>query len=98
MNVAELKLIKQLCAPWVERGDISQSAMKEIMELTNAPAKTVDSQLTKPEVLTRKQAAELLHVTNQCLINWQASGKLPVIKLAGTRMIRYNMSDVKALL
>ena len=98
MNVNELKLIKQQLAPWVERGEISQATMKEIMELTKAkPKETVSACLLKEKLLSRQEAAKELGVSVRTIIRWGKMGKLRFTPLAGERLTRYKLSDLQKL-
>lgn len=47
------------------------------------------------ELLTQKQAAELLQVTTATIIRWQRIGELPVTRVG--RSVRYRKSDLLGL-
>lgn len=53
------------------------------------------SNTTGEELLTQKQAAELLQVTVYTIIRWQNSGELPVVRVG--RAVRYRKADVLGL-
>ena len=71
--------------------------MSEIATLTNAKPKESTGKI-RPDLITREEAATLLQVTQQSLINWEHAGKIKGIRLAGNRLVRYNMSDIQLLL
>jgi excisionase family DNA binding protein len=50
----------------------------------------------EPKILTVREAAELLRVTERCIAQWKADGRLPAMKLGG--YIRFKREDVLALL
>jgi len=49
------------------------------------------------ELLTRKDVAALCQVSPLTIIRWEASGRLPAIRL-GAGTVRYRKSDVEALI
>ncbi len=97
MNVSELKLIKQLLAPWVARGEIAQSTIKEIAELTKDKPKEQVSTCLKEKLLSRQEAAKALGVSVRSIIRWGQIGKLTCTHLAGERLTRYKLSDLQKL-
>jgi excisionase family DNA binding protein len=50
-----------------------------------------------PELLTRKQVAELFQVSPLTIIRLEAAGKLPAVKV-GAGSIRYKREDVEAFI
>ena len=52
----------------------------------------------RPRLLTRKEAAAYLNISEKTLASWACSGRyrLPVIKI-GDRLARYRKSDLDAL-
>ncbi len=89
MNANELKLIRQTLKGFVDSGMISEGTMKEIAATRGTDGKTV--------LVTRKEACEMLKVTTQTLVNWEKSGELKPIKLAGKTLVRYKLDDIEAL-
>jgi len=49
------------------------------------------------KLLSRKEAALILSVTDQSLINWEKEGKIKPVKVAG-RIVRYRAEDVIKLI
>jgi excisionase family DNA binding protein len=89
MNANELKFIRGALKPYIDSGLLAESAMNEISDMRGAEGKTT--------LITRKEACSMLQVTVQTLINWQKSGQLKPIKLAGKTLVRYRRQDVEAL-
>ena len=98
MTPDELRLVKQQLAPWIERGDISQAAMKEIIDLTKDKSKEqVSTCLLKEKLLSRQEAAQELGVSVRTIIRWGKIGKIGCTKLAEERLTRYKLSDLQKL-
>lgn len=93
MTTNESKLVKQALKAFADSGLISAETMAEITE-----PKQQNGKMMRPDLVTRTEAAQILGVCRQSLINWQNSGVLRPIKLAGKRLVRYHFEDVQALL
>ena len=94
MTTNESKLVKQTLKGLADSGLISAATMAEITGLKETP----DGKPARPDLVTRQEAAKMLGVCPHSLINWQKSGTLQPIKLAGKRLIRYKMEDISSLL
>ncbi len=93
MTQNEIKLIKSALKPFADSGLISPQTIEEVT--TPRPD---DGKSPRPDLLTRREACEILKCSCQSMINWGRSGLIIPIKLAGRRSIRYRMQDVEALL
>ncbi|HCE46188.1 MAG TPA: hypothetical protein DET40_21800 [Lentisphaeria bacterium] len=93
MTTNEAKLIRGALKPFQDSGLIAESTMQEIME-----PRPEDNKAPRPDLLTRREACEILKCSGQSMINWHKAGLITPIKLAGKRAIRYRMQDVEALL
>lgn len=49
-----------------------------------------------PELLTAAQVAQIIGVSRTTISRWGSDGKIPVVKVAGTR--RYRRDDIERLL
>ncbi len=101
MTPDELRLVKQLLAPWVERVEISQATMKEIASLTETKKTIAESYVQSrklPDILTRAEATQYLGISKMTIIRWERLGKIKSIKIAGEKLVRYKLADVEALL
>ncbi len=93
MTPNESKLVKQTLKGLTDSGLISVATMAEINGLQGT-----DGKPARPDLVTRQEAAKMLGVCPHSLINWQKSGTLVPIKLAGKRLIRYSMENISSLL
>ncbi len=93
MTTNENKLVKQALKAFADSGLISAATMAELTEMKQA-----DGKPARPDLITRQEACKLLGVCGQSLINWQKSGTLTPIKLAGKRLVRYHMSAIESLI
>jgi excisionase family DNA binding protein len=51
----------------------------------------------EPSILTTREAADLLRVSERSIERWRAQGKLPTMNLSG-KWVRFRREDVLALL
>ncbi len=94
MNLNAQKTVRQALKPFVDSGLLSTEAWQELEEKMTQ----IDGRPATPDLVTRPEAAKLLKVSPRSLINWERSGKLQALKLAGKRLVRYRMEQVLALL
>lgn len=92
MTPNELKIVNQTLKGLADAGLLSPQTMEQIAGLKDTPAGAPALNL-----VTRKQAGELLQVTGQTLINYAKAGKLKAIKLAGRSAVRYKLEDIENL-
>ena len=97
MTANELKMIRSVLKPFVDNGLLSDSVIDEIATLTTKSG-SKDIKKNRPDLITREEAATLLQVSQQSLINWEHAGKIKAIKVAGSRLVRYHMHDIDSLL
>jgi excisionase family DNA binding protein len=64
---------------------------------SRAMARKQMNQTHEPSILTVREAADLLRVSERSLVRWRAQGLLPTMSLNGRR-VRFRRSDVLALL
>jgi excisionase family DNA binding protein len=55
------------------------------------------TQTHEPSILTTREAADLLRVSERSIERWRAQGKLPTMNLSG-KWVRFRRADVLALL
>ena len=69
-----------------------KKASKKLKKGGTMKASIVDKHIS----ISEQEAAPILGVIPATMANWRASGKGPSFFLAGTRSIRYTLSDVLA--
>lgn len=78
----------------IDKDDLKE-VVKEALRDVLREEKELLSNTNGDELLTQKQAAELLQVTTSTIIRWQNSGELPVTRVG--RAVRYRRSDLLGL-
>lgn len=94
MTNNEAKLIRQTLKGFVDAGLISAGTVDEMLD----PASNGAGKAQRPDLMTRRGVAALLQCTTRSLINYEKSGNLRPVKIAGKRLVRYHFEDVQSLL
>ncbi len=95
MTVNEFKTIKQSLKVLADFGAVSAASVEEIGTLVDSPAKSAPA---LPELMTRPQVAERIGTCPRTVRNYERSGLLRPIRLAGKRLVRYRREDVERFL
>lgn len=90
----EIKLIKSALRPFEDSGLLTAGTIGKFMENIAGGAEKPQ----RPDLLTRREVAQILKCTPRSIINYEKSGNLKPIKVAGKRMVRYFFSDIENLL
>lgn len=97
MTDRDYKLIKDAIKPFIATGLIDCGVEEEIKTLTTTSA-TKGSSSKQPELVTQTEAMSILKISRQTLYNWKRKGLIKPIKLAGVKLVRYQIDDLKELL
>ena len=93
MTESEYKIIRDTMKSFVSNGLLSAACIEEIKTLTGKKAESA-----MPELVTQEEACKYYKCTRQYFFKLRKQNRLKPVNIAGSRMIRYRLSDIQALM
>lgn len=88
------KKMRSAMWPFIENGLVPAEAWDEVEKIISESA----GKPKRPDLLLKKEVAEILKMTPRSINNLMREGRLPFIKPTGKRAVRFSLESVQRLL